>query len=670
MKKVLLFGNPNVGKSALFNRLTGAKVIISNYPGTTVEFTKGSMWLDGEKTSVEDAPGTYSLEPSNPAEEVAVKMLEESGEDGVVVLVLDSTTLERGLFLTLQVLKRRLPTVVALNMWDEAKHIGVEIDRERLEKELGVPVVPTVAITGAGVKELVGSFNKAAVSQIDFDDAEIWHRVGDIVRDVQTVRHRHPTFLERLGDASVKPLTGIPLAIIVMILSFYVIRYIGEGLIGYAEPLFEKYWAAVALKVSDWFGNEGVVHDVVVGELADEEIGTLFEENGVRKVLIEEKVGEVVTEDGKRVVVVEEEEASVEKPFEEVVKEIEEDERAEWSVEEKRLIVRRRLTLDEAKEEAVEESAAKFVVEEEKLIARRVDYGESFGLLTTGLFVPFGAVLPYVFAFFLVLSLLEDIGYLPRLAVLVDTVMHRLGLHGMAIIPMMLGLGCNVPGALSARILVSRKERFIAMALMSIAVPCMAQIAMVFGLAGKFGPNALLPIFGTLFVVWILIGILMKRFVKGESPEILLDVPPYRLPYWKALLKKVWMRIVWFVRGAVPWVLLGVLIVNILYTLGVIEFVGGIAAPVITGLLGLPEDAVGALIIGFLRKDVAVGMLEPLHLSLAQTVVACVILALYFPCVATFAVLLRELGLKDMLKSVLIMVLSAVVVGTLLNLIL
>lgn len=670
MKKILLFGSPNVGKSVLFSRLTGAKVVISNYPGTTVEFTRGKMRVGEKRVDVEDAPGTYSLEPSNRAEEVAVKMLDELGKDGVVVLVLDSTNLERGLFLLLQVLKRRLPTVVALNMWDEAKHIGIDVDAERLQNSLGIPCVPTVAITGVGVKELVESLSKATVSTIEFEDAEIWHRVGDIVREIQTVRHRHHTILERLGDASVKPLTGIPLAVAVMLLSFFAIRFIGEGLIGYLEPLFEKYWAAVALLVSDGLGGEGTIHDIVVGELAVEEIGTVSERDGKEWVLIEEDVGEVVTRDGRRIVVVEEEEGRVERLFKEMVKEIEKDETAEWSVEEGRLIIRRELTLKDAEKEAVEESAARLTVEEGRLLAKRVDYGESFGLLTTGLFVPFAAVLPYVFAFFLILSFLEDLGYLPRLAVLVDTLMHRLGLHGIAIVPMMLGLGCNVPGALSARILESRKERFIAMTLMAIAVPCMAQIAMVFGLAGKFGPSALLPIFGTLFVVWLLIGALMRRFVRGESPEILLDVPPYRLPYWKALLKKVWMRIVWFVRGAVPWVLVGILIVNILYTLGIIEFLGNILRPVIIGLLGLPKDAVGALIIGFLRKDVAVGMLEPLHLNLAQTIVACVVLTLYIPCAAAFAVLLKELGWKDMLKSVLIMVLTAVSVGTLLNLIL
>jgi len=245
--------------------------------------------------------------------------------------------------------------------------------------------------------------------------------------------------------------------------------------------------------------------------------------------------------------------------------------------------------------------------------------------------------------------------------------MHRLGLHGLSIVPMMLGLGCNVPGGLATRVLETRKERFIACTLLAICVPCMAQIAMVAGLLGRYGAAGFLPVFGTLFLLWLGLGVVMKRLVKGDTPEILVDIPPYRFPYWKALLKKLWMRIRWFVREAVPYVLLGVLLVNLLYSLGVISFLSRVFSPVMTKALGLPPEAVGALVVGFLRKDVAVGMLAPLDLSLRQLIVASVVLTTYFPCVATFVVLLRELGLKDMLKSACIMVIVTFSAGALLN---
>jgi ferrous iron transport protein B len=304
------------------------------------------------------------------------------------------------------------------------------------------------------------------------------------------------------------------------------------------------------------------------------------------------------------------------------------------------------------------------------LVEGQIDFVESLGLLTTGLFVPIGMVLPYVVSFYFALSFLEDSGYLPRLGVLVDNLMHKLGIHGLAIIPMLLGVGCNVPGAMATRILETRREKFIASTLMAIAVPCMAQTAMIFGLVGSYGALALAAVFGTLFLVWIILGLILNRTIKGESPEIFVEIPPYRMPYLNALIKKVWMRIRWFLKEAVPYVLIGVLVVNILYSIGIIEFIGGLMEPLITGIMGLPSDAVGALIVGFLRKDVAVGMLVPLALTMKQMIIASVVLTMYFPCIATFTVLIKELSTQDMIKASLIMLTTTVTAGGLLNLLL
>jgi len=573
VKKILLIGNPNVGKSVIFSRLTGVHVIASNYPGTTVEFTKGYMRIKGEKAEVIDVPGAYTLEPSSKAEQVAVDMLDSAAEEdgNIFVNIVDATNLERNLGLTLQLIKRRVPLIVCLNFWDETKHTGVHIDAEKLEKILAVPVVPTCGITGEGIKSLVSRMSEAKVSTFQYEDEERWSEIGKIVDTVQKLTHRHHTLLERLGDASIHPITGIPIAIIVLFLAFKVVRLIGESLIGYIlEPLFENLWAPLMLKLSALLGSSGFIHDVLIG----------------------------------------------------------------------------------------------------KLIEGKIAFVESMGVLTTGLFVPFAMVLPYIVAFYLVLSFLEDSGYLPRLGVLLDTLMHKFGIHGLAIIPMLLGIGCNVPGALATRVLETKRERFIAATLMAIAVPCMAQIAMVFGLVGQYGANGLGIVFGTLFIVWIILGLLLNLVLKGESPEIFAEIPPYRLPYFPALVKKLWMRTFGFLKDAVPYVLLGVLIVNILYALRIIEFIGRLAAPVVTGILGLPEEAVGALIIGFLRKDVAVGMLVPLGLTMHQMIVASVVLTMYFPCIATFVILVKELGVRDMIKSATIMIISALTVGGILNLIL
>jgi ferrous iron transport protein B len=568
VKKILLMGNPNVGKSVVFSRLTGAHVIISNYPGSTVEFTEGKLIIKDKKARLIDVPGTYSLEPTCTAEKIATEMFKEGD---LIINVVDATNLERNLLLTLQLLEKKKPVIIALNIWDETKHKGIKIDVGKLERELGVPIVPTVAVTGEGINKLVSRLNKAKISKHKTSSSEEkWKKIGEIIKKVQKVTLRHHTFTEAFRDLTVQQWFGIPFAVLVLFAMFILIRFIGEGLIKYIfEPAFENFWSPLMLKLSAILGGTGFFHNILIGKLAE----------------------------------------------------------------------------------------------------GRIEYVESLGLLTTGLFVPIAMVLPYVFAFYLALSLLEDIGYLPRLAVLCDNLMHKVGLHGCAIIPMLLGLGCNVPGALATRILETKREKFIAMTLMAIAIPCMAQTAMIVGLIGDAGIYGLALVFGTLFIVWILLGIMLNILIKGESPEIFTEIPPYRIPYMRALSKKVWIRVKAFIKEAVPFVLLGVLIINILYSLGIIQFIGEITAPVITGVLGLPKEAVGALIVGFLRKDVAIGMLIPLGLSVNQLIIAAVVLAMYFPCVATFSVLAKELGAKDTLKSTFIMVFSALLVGGILNLI-
>ena len=288
------------------------------------------------------------------------------------------------------------------------------------------------------------------------------------------------------------------------------------------------------------------------------------------------------------------------------------------------------------------------------------------GLLTTALYIPLAQVYPYVFAFYIVLSVVEDLGYLPRLGVLVDTIMHRMGLHGLTIIPTLLGLGCGIPGALATRILESRRQRFISAVLIAICVPCMAQSAMVVALLGKY-PAGLALVFGTLAALYLILALSFKRFLPGEAPEIFTEIPPYRLPYPKAVAQKVWLRGKQFLADAVPFVILGVLVVGLLNALHVIDGLKTLVAPVLTKVWGLPPDAITALLIGFLRKDVAVGMLAPLGLSFKQLVVACVVLTTFFPCAASFTVLLKEFGVKDMLKAAGLMVAVSFGVGALLN---
>jgi len=298
-----------------------------------------------------------------------------------------------------------------------------------------------------------------------------------------------------------------------------------------------------------------------------------------------------------------------------------------------------------------------------KLIDGEIDYVQSMGVLTTGIYVPIAMVLPYIVSFYLALSLLEDSGYLPRLATLSDNVFHRLGMHGHGIIPVFLGLGCNVPGALSTRNLETRKQRFISATLLGLAVPCTAKTAMIFGVLGPYGAGYLVLVFFTLIAVYVFVGLILNRLVKGECPEIFLEIPPYRRPALFMVFKKTWMRVRWFIKEAIPFLFLGVLLVNILYAIGFLEWLGNIFSPFMVRWFKLPGDAITVLLVGFLRKDLAVGMLLPLGLDPKQLVVATTILSLYFPCMATFAVLIKELGIYDTFKATIIMVATALLVG-------
>ncbi len=571
MMRILLVGNPNVGKSALFSRLTGTHIIASNYPGTTVGFTKGYLNLGEERAELVDVPGNYSLEPSSKAEEVAVEMLKDGD---LVINVVDATNLERNLNLTLQLLERQTPVIVALNMWDDTKHRGINVDVAKLEELLGVPVVPTVGVTGQGVRELVRRLPEARVpknARTYSNSDERWTRVGDIVSQVQSLSHRHHRWYEHLEDASSHRIGGIFVALLVLFATFWFVRFVGEGITGYvAEPIFEGLWTPLLSRLSLALGAGGFWHNILIGNL----------------------------------------------------------------------------------------------------IGGEIDYFQSFGLLSTGLFIPLAVVLPYIIAFYLALGILEDVGYLPRLAVLMDTIMHRLGLHGYAIIPTILGFGCNVPGIMATRILESRKQRFIAASLISIGVPCAALQAMIIGLVGQQGVGYVAMVYSSLFISWVIIGLVLNRAVKGFNPELLVEIPPYRLPPWRVIGEKLWLRVSGFIKEALPIVLGTVLVVNILYWLGVFDAIANITAPVLTGLWGLPKDTITALAVGFLRKDVAMGMLAPLALTAKQLVISSTVLAMFFPCVATFVILARELGARDLLKAVGIMIAAALIMGSLQNLVL
>jgi ferrous iron transport protein B len=551
-RRVLLAGNPNVGKSVVFSRLTGLEVVSSNYPGTTVEYMAGHTVLAGERFSVLDVPGAYSHAATNKAEEVARELLAQ--EDKALILnVVDATNLERNLFYTLELASLCAPMIVLLNKWDVARRRGVEIDAQALGKQLGLRVVPFVATTGeglSGLKAAMEDFNAErlpAPGCLPSDPDEKWALIGRISAGCQKITHKHATLLEKLEDITSRPGTGLPFAAAVMLAVFWAIRFSGEGLLNYVlDPLFQKAWLPLLTRA--------------LSGLAD---------GGFWKVL---------------------------------------------------------------------------------LLGATPAPMESFGLLTTGLYIPFVTVLPYIVSFYAVLGLLEDIGYLPRLAVMLDSSMHRVGLHGYGTIPLMLGMGCKVPAILATRVLETPRERVVATALTLGLAPCMPQTAMILSLLSPYPFKYTLAAFGAIAAAGIASALLLSRLLKGETPELFLEIPPYQAPSLRMLGRKLYFRVKDFLLEAVPMIIFGVLLVALMDYTGLLAGLSRFFEPAVTGLLGLPAETVSVMTLGFLRKDVSIAMLAPFSLGPGALVVASVFLTLYLPCLASALVALRELGARDAAK--------------------
>jgi len=565
MNRILLLGNPNVGKSALFSRLTGIHVITSNYAGTTIQYKKGNMKWEGRKVEVIDVPGTYTLKPTNAAEEVALGMLrdEEENGDGIILNVVDATNLERNLNLTLQLLKRNIPLLIVLNFWDEAAHKGISINAKKMEEILGIPVATTCAVTGEGVNELMGKLKDAKKSSYEYDYTQKWQQVGKIVDDVQCVTHRHHTMWENLGDLTIQPLTGIPIAAAILFLTFEITRFFGESLTNFIfDPLFKTIYLPF---ISRLFASFPEFLSVL-------------------------------------------------------------------------------------------------------LLGKTPDPLDSFGILSTGIYIPFVIVLPYLFSFYLVLSFLEDWGYLPRLAVLSDTIYHRLGLHGYSMIPCILGLGCKVPAILSTRILETERERIIASTLILMAAPCLPQTAMVISIMSPYGGKYLVLIFGTILAISVFSTYLLNSLLKGETPELFVEIPPYRIPRLSVLFNKLYMRLCSFISEAIPLIMLGVAILSLIDSFGITQSASNFLGKPLLYILGLPPQVLPVVVTGFLRKDVSIALLRPFFLPPEQLAVACIFLILYSPCISTVFVMIKELGVKKALQIIGIMLTMSLSVGGVLNL--
>lgn len=547
----LLAGNPNVGKSLIFSRLTGIGIISSNFPGTTVGLNYGQTQFDGESYDIIDIPVLYRLEEEWLIEGRKRNLFKELEYD-FIVCVADASHLERNLYFLLEIMQLKKPVILLLNKFDEAQRKGINIDVKALEKLLGIPVIPAVATTGEGLKDL--AYQAARIASHKTAESPLvipptpegkWHAIGHIIHKVQTVKHKHPSFWEKLQGWATTPATGLPIAFCVLILSFFLIRWVGEGIIDFFDPLYENYYVPFLERI--------------FGAWKDNYLGFLLLGDG----------------------------------------------------------------------------------------------GETyFGVLTDGLKIALVDVMSYVLAFYALLGFLGELGYLPRLAVLLDGLLHKIGLHGYGALPIMLGFGCKVPAVMGIRVLETRRERIIALALILVLAPCISQTAMIISILSPYGLKYMLIVFFALFVNGLVAGTILNKLMKGETPELFMEIPSWQVPKIRPLLRKLWIRMKEYLCDALPLILIGIVFVDLMQLSGVTNWVARIARYPVEYLLGLPAETTPLLILGFLRKDVSIALLEPFHLAPQSIVVACVFMAMYLPCVATFFVMLRESGWKDTFRVV------------------
>jgi ferrous iron transport protein B len=561
--RIALVGNPNVGKSVVFGRLTGRYVTVSNYPGTTVAVTRGRATVGAEVCDVIDTPGVNALEgPLSEDEKVTCDLLTSGGAE-LVVQIADARNLRRALTLTSQLADFRLPMILVLNMIDEARARGVDVDAEGLADELGIPVIEAVAPEGRGMADLRDALPNAARARGAADGGQAHVEWADaMTKRFRTLDHLSPGRVrEWLGRAVREPLTGIPILLAVLYVTYLAVGVLGaQTLVGLLEDgLFGRYlnpWAAAAAASLPWTA----ARDFLVGD---------------------------------------------------------------------------------------------------------------YGLISMGLTYAIAIVLPVVTTFFLVFGFLEDSGYIPRLAIFSDRLFRSMGLNGKAVLPMVLGLGCDTMATMTTRILATPKERLIAILLLALGVPCSAQLATIMGILGGISFAALVTLFAVVLSQMIVVGFLAARVLPGDRSDFVMELPPLRLPKLRNLLTKTLLRVKWYLGEAVPLFLIGTVLLFALDRVGGLDALASAARPVVTGLLGLPPKAAEVFVMGFLRRDYGAAglflMARDGSLSPVQAVVALTVMTLFVPCVANFLMIVKERGLRIGLAILTIVTLIAVGTGAALN---
>lgn len=635
-RKVAILGNPNVGKSVIFGLLTGRYVTVSNYPGTTVEVTVGHASFD-QGLGIIDTPGVNNLLPMSEDERVTRDILLNEDLNGIVQ-VLDAKNLKRGLLITLQLCEMGLPFILDLNMGDEARSRGMYVDSRRLKEILGVPIIETVATSRTGISKLIKNITETKKSRFSFSYSnEIEDGISNIKKLLPETRiskrslalmllsgdeSLNPWLNDNLDDKTIKKVEQIRQRVQASYSQplNYVItkKRIGEvqKIVRQIESTEKKKGSSLLESLGTWSVHPiaGIPILLVVMFLIYEFVGVFGAGtlvNFFEGVIFNEYINPISTN--------------------------------------------------------IVDSLIPYKIAQDFFV------GE-YGIITMALTYAVAIILPVVGTFFIAFGIMEDSGYLPRLAVMVNKIFKILGLNGKAVMPMILGLGCVTMATLTARTLETKKERIIVTLLLALGVPCSAQLGVILGLMGGLSGTALAIWAGSVTITLFVVGYLASKVIPGESFDFIMELPPIRMPRISNILVKTALRVEWYLKEAVPLFILGTILLFILDITGMLGAIEILASPLIVGVLGLPVEATQAFLIGFLRRDYGAAGLFALAsaglMDTTQIVVSVVTMTLFMPCIANLFIIIKERGVKTAAAMVAFIFPLAFIVGGTLNFVL
>jgi len=678
--RIFLVGNPNVGKSVIFSHLTGKYTTASNYPGTTVEISRG--YLGGRhQREVVDTPGINSLIPRSEDEKVTRDMI-LSDPEAVVVQVADAKNLFRALIITSQLAEIRRRTVLVLNMMDEARQRGFDIDTSGLSERLGIEIIETVAVEKRGLSRISPALTGARVpsARVEYP-RRLRKAIEETEKEISGI-NPHGIFgaLSLMsGDSGILS-TGDPGRL------ERALRSVGER----EEEFFEPFAYKIATARKDW-AQRVIAGSVIRGDREQAKgrgrLGALIP---AAALAAGTAISYAVLGAGRLA------DAGLHPTLPLLLAMIIGIHAAgririeRWTLRPVSGTLILGLTLYIVYM-LVGVFAAGSLVDllESRVfgiyvipaVDRLVPGGfledllvGEYGLISMGLSYSISIVLPIVVVFFLVFGVLEDSGYFPRLTVLTNNLLKSVGLSGKATLPVVLGFGCVTMAVLSSRILESRRERIITIALLSLAIPCSAQLGVIMALLSAVSAAGVAVIAGIIILEFVLAGRLLSRIVRGTPTDFMIELPPMRVPRTGNILLKTRARALWFLKEALPFFIAATVVLFILDRTGGMEAVHRTVEPVVGRFLGLPMETTSAFIVGFFRRDYGAAGLYDLWrgglLDGNQMVVALVVMSLFVPCLATVVVTVKELGVRTAAAIFAFVLALSVLTGGLLNLLL